>query len=77
MLLSLFSRASLQLTPWPPFNGETLQSVRLTSPEVIVETGFQRDACDFFDVLSYDPIRKGPNYHQFNPQALFKAAAVL
>ena len=63
--------------PWPPFNSETLQSVRLVAPQVIVETGFQQEACDFFDVLSYDPIRKGPNYHRFNPQALFNQAAVL
>jgi hypothetical protein len=66
-----------QLVPWPAFTEQSLQSIRLIAPQPVVDTGFQRDACDFFDVLSYDPIRKGPDYLRFNPQPLFGRAMLL
>ena len=60
---------------WPAFTDAGLQSIALIAPEVVVETGFRQDACDFFDVLSYDPIRKGPSYQRFDPRPLFGRAA--
>jgi hypothetical protein len=74
--LNRSSRAK-QLVNWPAFTPESLSYQRLVAPEAIPSTGYQKEACDFFDQFSYDPIRKGPDYLRFNPQPLFGRAQVV
>ena len=66
-----------KLVNWPAFTAGSLSYLQWVTPEVVPSTGYQKEACDFFDQFSYDPIRKGPEYLRFNPQPLFGRAHVL
>ena len=70
-------RNAKQLVNWPAFTAESLSYLQWVTPEVVPSTGYQKEACDFFDQFSYDPIRKGPEYLRFNPQPLCGLGHVL